>query len=165
MFSIRLPLLCLCLLLFLPGCGNRIPVTPVTGTITLKGEPVENAVVTFIPDAPSGTVATATTDKEGQYVLQTFIGNKTAFGAFPGSYKVTVVKRVQTDFPDLEQRLENLSPEEQDALAVQVSATLRGRAPNFEYIVPQKYGSQITSGLTAEVPAKGRLVRDFELDK
>jgi len=157
--------LCLLLLLIFPGCGNRIPVTPVTGTIMLQGEPVENAVVTFIPDTPSGTVATATTDKEGKYILKTFIGDKTAFGAFPGEYKVTVVKRVQTNFPDLNlDNLSHLTPEEQDALANQVATTMRGRAPNFEYLVPQKYGSQLTSGLTAEIPAKGKMVRDFELE-
>ena len=149
------------LLIFLPGCGNRIPVTPVTGTITLNGAPVENAMVTFIPDS-SGTVATATTDKTGKYVLKTYLGDKTALGAFPGGYKVTVVKRVQTDFPDL--NLENLTPEEEEALSNQVSAALRGRAPRYEYLVPQKYESQATSGLTAEVPAKGKIVRDFDLD-
>jgi len=153
--------LCLLLVLFLPGCGNRIPVTPVTGTVTLNGEPVENAMVTFIPDASSGTVATATTDKEGRYVLKTYIGDKTAFGAFPGGYKVTVVKRVQTDFPDLD--LKNLTPEEEEALSNQVSAALRGRAPKYEYLVPKKYGSQQTSELSAEVPTKGKIVRDFEL--
>ena len=152
----------LLLCLFLSGCGNRIPVTPVTGTVTLNGESVENAVVTFIPDTSPGTVATATTDKEGKYELKTYLGNKTAHGAFPGNYKVTVVKRMQTNFPDL--NLKDLTPEQEEALSSQVSAALKGRAPKYEYLVPQKYESQATSGLTAEVPAKGKYVRDFELN-
>ena len=154
-------ILCLFLLAFLSGCGNRIPVTPVTGMITLNGDPVENAMITYIPNT-SGTVATATTDKEGKYALKTYIGDKTAHGAFPGGYKVTVVKRVQKDFPDID--LKNLTPEEEEALSNQVSATLKGRAPKYEYLVPQKYESQQTSGSTAEVLARGKFVLDFELE-
>ena len=150
------------IVIFLPGCGNRIPVTPVTGTIKLNGELVEDAMVTFIPDDSSGTVATATTDKAGKYILKTYIGDKTAIGAFPGEYKVTVVKRVQTNFPDL--NLENLTPEQEEALSKQVSEALRGRTPKYEYLVPKKYESQRTSGLTADVPEKGKTVRDFELN-
>ena len=152
----------LLILAFLPGCGNRFPVTKVTGTITWNGEPVENAMVTFIPDSSSGTVATAQTDKSGKYVLKTYLGDQTAYGAFSGGYKVTIVKRIQTNFSDLS--IENLSPEEQDALSNQVTAALRGRSPSYEYIVPKKYESQLTSGLTADVPEKGKTVCDFDLE-
>ena len=150
------------ILAFLPGCENRFPVTKVTGTITLNGEPVDNAMVTFIPDSSSGTVATAQTDKSGKYVLKTYIGDQTAHGAFSGGYKVTIIKRIQTNFPDLS--IENLSPKEEEALSNQVSATLRGRSPSYECIVPKKYESQLTSGLTADVPAKGKTVCDFDLE-
>jgi len=153
--------LCLLPLLILPGCGNRIPVTPVTGTITLNGAPVENAMVTFIPDS-SGTVATATTDKTGKYILKTYRGDKTALGAFPGGYKVTVVKRVQTDFPESD--FENLTPEKEAELMNKIDTTLKGRAPNYKYLVPKKYESQQTSGLTAEVPTKGKTACDFDLE-
>jgi hypothetical protein len=99
------------LLSFFTGCGNNISVTKVTGKITLNEVAVEDATVTFIPVSSSTkkSVATTTTDKNGSYVLKTYMGDKTANGAFPGEYKVTVVKRVQTDFPDL--NLKNLTPE------------------------------------------------------
>ena len=151
------------ILVFFPGCGNRIPVTSVTGTIKLNGEPVENAMVTFIPDSLSakGTVATAKTDKDGRYALKTYMGDQTAYGAFPGGYKVTIVKRVQTDFPDLD--IDNLTPEQEAEWMNKIDTTLKGRPPKYEYLVPKKYESQLTSGLTADVPAKGKTVCNFEL--
>src|SRR5262245_34277421 len=69
-----------------PGCGNRK--VKVSGVVTLDGQPVEGAVVTFIPvDAGKGQNALGTADKEGVFQLTT---SKSNDGAFPGEYKVVV---------------------------------------------------------------------------
>lgn len=74
--------------LALPGCGPKHPETfPVTGTVTLDGQPVAGAAVVFIPE--QGEMATATTDTAGRFELSTF---ERADGALPGRHRVTVVK-------------------------------------------------------------------------
>ncbi|MHB8898426.1 MAG: carboxypeptidase-like regulatory domain-containing protein [Thermoguttaceae bacterium] len=74
--------------LLLSGCGPKHPETfPVTGTVTLDGQPVAGAAVVFTPE--SGEQATATTDGSGQFELSTF---ELRDGAVPGKHRVTVAK-------------------------------------------------------------------------
>ena len=74
--------------LAMSGCGPDYPETvPVSGTVTLDGQPVAGASVVFTPEA--GDLATATTDSSGQFQLSTY---RLADGAAPGHYRVTVAK-------------------------------------------------------------------------
>lgn len=76
---------------WLAGCGEGgVSVVPVSGTITLNGQPLEGATVFFTPaaDNPTGTPGTDTTGPEGNYKLQ-YSGR---FGVAPGKYKVLVSK-------------------------------------------------------------------------
>lgn len=74
--------------LALSGCGPDYPETvPVSGTVTLGGQPVTGASIVFTPEA--GDQATATTDSSGQFQLSTY---RLADGAAPGHYRVTVAK-------------------------------------------------------------------------
>ena len=84
------------------GCskGKEIPtdLVPVTGTVTLDGEPVAGALVTYIP---TGTKtegvfdAAGETDEQGKYKLMTSEGQ--AEGATPGEYRVVISKLVKAD--------------------------------------------------------------------
>lgn len=73
------------------GCGkpsrpNEVPVFPVTGRVTFKGEPMPFAVVTFYPkDKPFAQAlkARATADKDGAFTLTTYELND---GAPEGEY-------------------------------------------------------------------------------
>ncbi|QDU61137.1 hypothetical protein Pan216_19910 [Planctomycetes bacterium Pan216] len=79
-------------LLFLAGCasGTDLPKTiPVTGIVTYKGEPVDEASVSFIPK--SGRPATGTTNNLGEFELTTFRQND---GALVGEHQVTIEKMV-----------------------------------------------------------------------
>ena len=67
------------------GCAKS-DMAPVMGTITLKGQPTENAEVTFNPQGP-GRIATGHTDASGQFKLSTA---KPDDGAMPGDYVVTL---------------------------------------------------------------------------
>ena len=72
------------LLALLPaGCGSGKPKTyPVAGSVTYNGQPLANAVVTFIPS--SGRPTAGITNAQGEFTLPT--------GALPGANKVTVAE-------------------------------------------------------------------------
>src|SRR4051812_23596033 len=71
------------------GCsqGSSIRTVPVSGKVSYKGEPVEGATISFIPDGDSRP-ATAISGQGGAYRLMTL----DAQGAMPGHYTVTVRK-------------------------------------------------------------------------
>lgn len=75
-------------LLVIAGCGPK-PV-PVEGVVKLDGAPVEGATVTFVT-ADGKLSASGLTDASGHFSLSTASGP----GAFPGDYKVVVVKNPQ----------------------------------------------------------------------
>jgi hypothetical protein len=67
------------------GCGGNGLVRQ-GGMVTLEGEPLAGAHVTFM-STEGKPPATATTDARGEFALTTF---KTGDGAFPGNYKVVI---------------------------------------------------------------------------
>lgn len=76
------------------GCGEakpeRVAVHPVTGTLTVKGQPATGAFVTLHPKAPLGDnvpAPRANVSKDGTFALSTFDGGD---GAPAGEYKVTI---------------------------------------------------------------------------
>jgi hypothetical protein len=75
-----------CSLVTLAGCGGP-KLVPVEGVVMLDGKPVEGATVTFVSDDGKYSFS-GSTDSSGHFALQE--GEK--LGAFPGTYKVTVVK-------------------------------------------------------------------------
>ncbi|MCE9525087.1 MAG: hypothetical protein K8R36_03425 [Planctomycetales bacterium] len=89
------------LLLATLGCGGgdntpKVKVTPVTGKVTLGGEPLADATLTFYleGDAPSGYLGPgAKTGADGTFEAMT----GTQKGAQAGTYKVTVNKMVGRD--------------------------------------------------------------------
>jgi mannose-6-phosphate isomerase-like protein (cupin superfamily) len=68
--------------------GEKPQPAKVSGTVTFNGEPLSNAVLTFV--SRKGLAATGVTDKQGRYVLTTFEEND---GAVPGQYRVTIATR------------------------------------------------------------------------
>jgi hypothetical protein len=87
----RLSLLPLVLPL-LAGCGGGYSTAPVSGRVTLNGQPLANAAVVFQPVASEGhdpgPGSGGFTDQEGRYTLKvTGTGRK---GAVVGKHKVTI---------------------------------------------------------------------------
>jgi len=72
----------------LSGCGASL--TPVSGTVTLDGQPVDHATVSFIPEDATVTNGEASggTDASGNFTLVT----RGSPGAYPGTYKVVVTR-------------------------------------------------------------------------
>lgn len=78
------------LFVFVIGCGGDGPATyPVTGKITIKGQPAKDIRLTFSPVDPKGEAATGVVAADGTYTLSTGIQGKP--GAMPGKYKVVIV--------------------------------------------------------------------------
>ena len=83
-------------LLVLSGCGpsgKGLKVEYVEGVVTLDGEPVPKASITFIPvtDGPGVEAASGYTDDNGVYKLTSGNGDPQK-GALMGDYKVIISK-------------------------------------------------------------------------
>ena len=72
-------------LLAASGCGSGPPVGTVTGTVTMDGAPLPNALVTFVPEG-GGQPAMGKTDATGKYELY----RRGEAGALIGTHTVVV---------------------------------------------------------------------------
>lgn len=127
------------------GCSqrsraNRPKTHAVKGTVTLAGAPVADATVTFLPDG-GGRGAVGSTGADGRYLLTTFQRND---GAVAGTYKVTVVKMTPGG-PEPGPNYRGPRPEEP------------------KHLLPARYASAKSSGLTATVAEGAPAMCDFVL--
>lgn len=122
---------------FLTGCGQKseIPTASVSGKVTFKGKPVSSGTVWFAPDEEGLLPARGILSSKGKYSLE--IAEKSLKGAYVGSY------RIWFDCTD--------PATSQDGE--------RGKS-----LLPEKYGSTETSGLTATVEEGKANVYDFSLE-
>lgn len=130
------------------GCsaGSSNPKTyPVTGTVTKGGKPVSGAQIVFVSVEQGGQSAFATTDGEGKYQLMTFEPND---GAIPGTYVIKVSKYESGVAPTTTET-RNLTPEEESKLYNPDEKA----PPPPKNELPQKYASEVTSGLKHTVPS------------
>jgi hypothetical protein len=109
------------------------------GTVTYKGQPVKDAVVTFTPK--EGRPASGTTDAQGKFRLSTFAPGD---GAVPGAHTVTLTVAAGSAPPPMPG-----TPE---------AANYKPEPLPF----PPKYSDAQSSGLTATVE-KGK-ADDFKFD-
>ncbi|MDR1140152.1 MAG: hypothetical protein LBL62_00570 [Planctomycetaceae bacterium] len=138
--------------LILSGCrsGVSFPVEAVEGIVTLDGQPVEGAVLTFVPvHSTEGKAAYARTDETGIYKLTAFNGGKSRAGTMTGHYIVSILKEV----PVREPTAKELS--DQAEKGIEISIPLRS-------VIPERYNDAATSGLTAEI-VKGKNIVHFDL--
>jgi len=115
------------LLTLLTGCGGGPKPLPVSGVVTLDGQPVADAGVMFCP-AENGPMASGTTDAKGKFQLKT----TNALGAMAGQYRVAISKK------------EESGPKSK-------SGMIDPRLIKVKWIIPQKYSNPETSGLKAAV--------------
>jgi len=127
------------------GCGGGVPAVKtemVEGLVTLDGDPVSGATVTFVPVQDGvGATASGTTDSAGKYRLNA-IGpgarGQAGAGTLPGEYYVGVVK---VKLPEHPTSTEAAMPKEGQ----------RPEASTMTYVVPQKYGEPPKSGIKKTV--------------
>ena len=130
------------------GCGGgRDPslpdLMPVSGTVTLDGEPLANALITFLPvGSTRGQSCYGVTDPSGRYEL---MENERVKGAPEGEFSVLVNKWVMPDGSDF--------PRDSTVSAMDAGAV---------ELLPPRYSAEGLSQLTATVTASGGTI-DFEL--
>lgn len=141
------------------GCGgNSLPLAEVAGSVTYQGAPVPGATVVFQPEG--GPPAIANTDEQGRFDLNT--GGRA--GVMPGTSKVAITALEPMEH---EVNAANLDDEidAADAAAWESSMTaadLEAMASR-KSLIPQKYSSTRTSGLSIEVNANEENEFNFEL--
>lgn len=136
------------------GCGKKAgPVVKtelVEGVVTLDGQPVPDATVTFVPAAgSSGASATGKTDAEGKYQLTAIgagSGAQPGAGTLPGEYDVGVRKVIVPNIPSDQEKQASLGTG-----AVIVGSGERPKNPELTYVVPHKYSEPQKSGLKVTV--------------
>lgn len=105
------------------GCGEKLELAPVSGTVYYKDKPVESGVVMFQPAV--GEIARGQIGPDGKYVLETLGQGE---GAILGNCKVRVSVR-------------------------STPASSSGEIGLGKLLIPEKYTYFDRSGLTFEVTA------------
>jgi hypothetical protein len=138
----------------LSGCGPNLPpgakpTKPVKATFTYKGAAVAGADVMFIYQGNEPISAVGKTDAQGVAKLKTYVEGD---GAVLGSHKVTVIKdEIIGEAKSVDQNSPDYAPP-------------TGKEPptQIKHHVPVKYGSWVTTDLTAEVTSGANDLK-FEL--
>jgi hypothetical protein len=117
----------------------------VSGKVTLNGQPLANATVSFQPIAPEGSMiaglaSVGKTNEKGEYSLVTLKGDK---GAVVGKYRVLISSQFAKAAED-DSRPTRGGPEQDDK-------------------VPSRYGMGQKDEITFEVPSGGTDKADFPL--
>ncbi len=145
----------------LAGCGGQPTLNTeyVEGVVTLDGQPVPEATVTFEPVTDGqGASATGMTNQQGVYKLTATVTGELAAvhegGTLPGEYHVGVVKTI-VETP--------MSEEEAEQAGVPYVPTNEyASAPKTTFVVPQKYNNPRESGIQVTVES-GRNTIPLEL--
>lgn len=150
------------------GCGDGSGLPPryrVSGTVTHNGELLKRGAINFTPSGGNGRAAGGTI-VDGHYSLTTQDPDD---GALPGDYKVSVIAR-ESDPSKVEVQgvkkgiPRNLSEAEKKALAAAYPQLIAGKAAiAAKNLIPAKYSSPETSGLTFEVKEQSNTTADFSL--
>jgi len=144
--TLRRTLVAVCGFALVSGCSSepeRPPVYPVTGTVTMKSRPLENARIVFVP-MQGGAPASGITDKEGKYSLTTFNAGD---GAQAGQYGVKVAKYDGQAPPEAQEPAKQITYEEEQKMQFADEKP----HPVAKSVLPKKYGSEGTSGLSHTV--------------
>jgi hypothetical protein len=150
----------------LAGCsaemdGERRPTAAVTGRVTYRGQPVRDALVTFVSHGADPVPAYDLTDMEGRFKLTTY---EEGDGAVLGQHGVAISKPTAGDPEDAEplppgsgntdeEDFDSYVPTNDDVSVV----------PVVRHLLPNKYSDPATSGLAATVSADGENNFAFDL--
>jgi hypothetical protein len=129
--------------LALSGCGGARPVK-VSGTVTLNGQPVEGAMVQFVPVKEGGRPATGTTGADGSFSLTTVENHD---GAMPGEYKVVVIYNPPVESAPGENT--------EQAMRAAMTAQAQQRRARPKYVIPLIYSDPTRTPLSQTVPTSG----------
>jgi hypothetical protein len=142
------------------GCGDgaegdtgRVETHEASGSITYKGKPLADAIVSFSPKG-SHPVALGRTDSSGNYSLRTYEDDD---GAAAGDYVVLITKSAPSS---------TSGPAPHDAKSTgpgPAAHQSKASATASKSEIPVKYNTAATSDLTATVKEDGENTFNFEL--
>jgi hypothetical protein len=134
------------------GCGGKNKPVRVEGIVTLDGNPLAGATITFVPEQEGRRPASGVTDDDGSFELTTF---QAGDGALAGDYKVTVSKGVDQPIPegDPEKGLAGKKIYHSDAKSPKNKKTIAARAASSP--VPAVYRDSSRTPLKQSVPPEG----------
>lgn len=162
MQKVRFSCICLTLLACI-GCGGGVAHQPVSGTVTVNGEPGQNILVTFSPveGEEGGLTATGTTDGQGNYKLATLEN----VGAPAGNYtvsisRITVPKKGQAGEAEMSSSSSN-DAYEQQAMGTSAREYQAAEKDNSSVKIPPQYNSQSTMRETVTTGGENKI--DFDL--
>ena len=114
------------------GCGP--PATTVAGVVTIDGQPVANAILSFIPERGDAPVAAVQADGFGRYSVR----------VSPVPFRVGIRAQRSTG----EKRVVNQA---------------EGPIEIFDDIIPARYSNPSTSTLRVEAVEQKRTIADFDV--
>ena len=131
------------------GCGPRVVRYPVEGVVTLDGEPVKGASITFMPRG-KGRPGIGETDADGRFALREAGMHD---GVPPGDYDVLVMlalwsKAKTTKIPT--------GPPDENGKPTDLVEVVEVPPYVTKWIVPERYSQRESSGLSASVKASAR---------
>jgi hypothetical protein len=115
---------------------------PVSGTVSYKGQPLARGLISFRPTGSEGRAASGEI-KGGTYSLATA---GTDDGAFPGSYRVSIIAREE----DAAKAFQDAKEKSKTGMIFPQKVALQSHN-EAKKLIPVKYESPEQSGLTAEV--------------
>ena len=141
------------------GCSDRPDLAPAGGKVTLDGQPMPGAVVTFQPVA-GGRLGTAETDADGVYQITTF--GPDVDGAIVGEHFVGVV-RVGGPGASKPAAAQPVDANSLSNLGVTTDEESKRQESEIQYIVPKTYMAPSQSGLKVTVTSGGSDQLNLEL--
>lgn len=135
------------------GCGPRVVRYPVAGIVTLDGQPVKGASVTFMPRG-KGRPGIGETGAEGRFTMKDAGMHD---GLPPGDYDVLVMlalwsKSKTTKIP--------IGPPDENGNPTDLVEVVDVPPYVTKWIVPERYSDLTSSGLSASIT---KPVHDLEL--
>ena len=146
------------------GCSKDLGYRKLTGTVTMDGQPLEGASLTFYAEC-GGEGGSGMTGADGKYDVTAGNSPEGGLGLKPGTYKVTIVKMEQIVDEDEEAlRKGEITYDELQKRKAKKGAYAKSSKPNR--LTPAKYASTFDTPLSVTVsddPAAN--VFDFNLDE
>jgi hypothetical protein len=140
------------------GCADSSGLPPrsrVSGTVTYNGKPLERGTISFVPADAKGRAAGGSV-VDGRFSLTTQDPND---GALPGKYRVAIQAKEAGDLSKVDLKIKTrrdgrvTEDEKKAMLALYPQKAAAKAAVATKSLIPSKYGSAETSGLTYEVKA------------
>ena len=146
------------------GCSNPdSKYSKVEGIITYNGAPVAEATISFMSTSSDSESASGITGADGKFMLTSVQAVAGGSGAMPGDYTVTITKREAAPTDPDQDAYDRGEIDYNELQSRQSRRDSYASRPVPKSLIPVKYGSPATSGLTATVKSGKNEPFNFDL--